>query len=188
MAKSKKIFDKRAEMINQYIREWNVAGFYSPSMHSNLEWIHGLDIEYDSSTFDTDPFEPHPEGVKTIFPFWKQDPSRDRGYVELPYTLPQDFTLFVLMRENTIDIWKKKLDWIVDKRGMALLVSHPDYMNFSGGRCKSDEYPKALYQELLDYIKDRYEGQYWNPLPREMARFWKNNVEKKTAQSNFKTG
>jgi len=41
--------------------------------------------------------------------------------VELPYSLPQDFSLFVIMRERNIDIWKIKLDWIVEKGGMALL-------------------------------------------------------------------
>jgi hypothetical protein len=51
--------------------------------------------------------------------------SLPRGYVELPYTLPQDFTLFTVMREKDIDIWKKKLDWIVEKGGMALLITHP---------------------------------------------------------------
>jgi hypothetical protein len=51
------------------------------------------------------------------------------GYVEIPYTLVQDFTLFTLMREQSIDIWKKKLDWIVQKGGMALLNTHPDYIN-----------------------------------------------------------
>lgn len=40
-----------------------------PAVHHNLEWIGELDIEYDLSTFDTDPFMPQPDGVGTIFPF-----------------------------------------------------------------------------------------------------------------------
>src|SRR6516164_8618023 len=35
-----------------------------------------------------------------------------RGYVELPYTLPQDSTLFILLGEKTTNIWQRKLDWI----------------------------------------------------------------------------
>ena len=66
---SKKIFDERAKKINEYIRQWNAAGFRAPAMHHNLEWIHGLNITYDLSTFDTDPFEPQSDGVGTIFPF-----------------------------------------------------------------------------------------------------------------------
>ena len=47
--------------------------------------------------------------------------------------------LFILMKEKNIDIWKQKLDWISEHSGMALLNTHPDYMNFDGGiRQKSE--------------------------------------------------
>src|SRR3990172_562574 len=170
---SRKRFSQQAIHINQYLKGWESVGFVSPSMHSNLDWMHELDIEYDASTFDTDPFEPQPSGMETIFPFTVHGDNGQRGYVELPYTLPQDFTLFVLMKEKNIDIWKKKLDWIVERGGMVLLITHPDYMNGHNGRCTIDEYPMELYKELLNYVKYKYEGQYWHPLPKEIARFWK---------------
>ncbi len=141
-------------------------------MQHNLEWIHDLEIEYDASTFDTDPFEPQPDGMQTIFPFWVQGNSNQKGYIELPYTLPQDFTLFVLMQERDIGIWKRKLDWIAECGGMALLNVHPDYINFGEGKTKTGEYPVTYYEELLKYVKGRYEGQYWHVLPKEMANFW----------------
>jgi hypothetical protein len=141
-------------------------------MHHNLDWIHELNVEYDASTFDTDPFEPQPDGVGTIFPFLVRGNSDQRAYVELPYTLPQDFTLFVLMREKDIGIWKRKLDWIVKCGGMVLLNTHPDYMNFDGKKGGMDEYPVGHYVEFLEYIKLKYEGIYWHILPREIARFW----------------
>lgn len=170
--KSRQIFLERAVKINGYLKEWGAVGFRSPAMHHNLEWLHDLDIEYDASTFDTDPFEPQPDGVGTIFPFWVLHKSKQKGYVELPYTLPQDFTLFVLMKEKNIDIWKRKLDWIVEQGGMALVNTHPDYMNFGQGKIGLEEYPSYYYQELLEYIKRKFEGQYWHVLPREMARYW----------------
>lgn len=173
---SRKIFNQHAIRINNYLKAWKSVGFVSPSMHRNLEWNHELNIEYDASTFDTDPFEPQPDGVTTIFPFLINGDDGQKGYVELPYTLPQDFTLFVLMKEKNIDIWKKKLNWIVEKGGMALLITHPDYMNYKKDRCGIEEYPMKFYKELLDYIKDKYEGLYWNPLPKEMARFWKESM------------
>jgi hypothetical protein len=173
---SRKNFDRQAVRINRYLNEWRSVGFVSPSMHRNLGWMHELNIEYDASTFDTDPFEPQPDGVATIFPFVVRGSNGHRGYVELPYTLPQDFTLFVIMKEKNIDIWKRKLDWIVERGGMALLITHPDYMNGVGGR-SVEEYPMAFYKELLGYVKAKYEGQYWQPLPKEIARFWKGRVE-----------
>jgi hypothetical protein len=173
---SKKEFLKQAERINHYLKEWKSVGFVSPSMHQNLDWIIELEVKHDSSTFDTDPFEPQPDGMGTIFPFWVQNGSKNKGFVELPYTLPQDFTLFVLMKERNIDIWKKKLDWIVDKGGMALLITHPDYMNCNKGRCTIEEYPMEYYKEFLDYAKSKYKGKYWHALPKEIARFWKEKM------------
>lgn len=170
---SKKRFQKQAIRINEYLREWESVGFVSPSMHRNLDWMHELNIEYDASTFDSDPFEPQPEGMGTIFPFMVYGHKGHKGYVELPYTLPQDFTLFVLMKEKNIDIWKKKLDWIAERGGMALLITHPDYINSQNGSCAMEEYPIEFYRELLEYVKDKYEGQYWHQLPKEIARFWK---------------
>ncbi|MBE9503032.1 MAG: hypothetical protein IME96_02520 [Proteobacteria bacterium] len=174
--RSKKIFMERAKEINGFIKEWNVTGFRSPSMHNNLEWIQALDIEYDASTFDTDPFEPKSEGVATIFPFRVSSKDDSKGYIELPYTLPQDFTLFVMLQEKTIDIWKRKLDWVAEKGGMALITTHPDYMCFDGKKPSVEEYPAEYYREFLEYIKSRYEGQYWQVLPRDLATYWKSNV------------
>jgi hypothetical protein len=168
--RSREIFEERAEQINRYLSQWEAVGFRSPSMQHNLEWIHDLNIEYDASTFDTDPFEPQPDGVSTIFPFFVQHGPKDRGYVELPYTLPQDFTLFVLLRETTIDVWKRKLDWIVKHGGMALVNTHPDYMSFRGSR-RLGEYPVDYYLEFLQHVMNTYEGRYWHALPRNIARF-----------------
>lgn len=175
---SREKFRERADKINDYLKEWGSVGFRSPSMLHNLDWIHDLNIKYDASTFDTDPFEPQPDGMSTIFPFWVQHKSFQRGYVELPYTLAQDFTLFVLMREKDFGIWKRKLDWIIEHRGMALLNVHPDYMNFSERKSEPEEYPAKYYEEFLQYVKSRYEGQYWHVLPKDMSEFWANEMVK----------
>jgi hypothetical protein len=92
--KSRATFSARSSRINHYIKEWGAVGFCSPSMLHNLDWIHDLNIKYDSSTFDADLFEPQPDGIGTIFSFWVQDASSTEGFIELPNTLPQDFTVF----------------------------------------------------------------------------------------------
>ena len=181
--RSKRIFMKRAKRINQYLRDWKTSGFSSPSMHHNLARMPMLDNTHATSTFDTDPFEPCPEGVRTIFPFWVEGNDTNDGYVELPYTLPQDFTLFILMQESDTRIWKKKLDWIVENNGMALLNTHPDYMKFNGGNCQLDQYPVARNEELLNYVTDKYDGQYWQALPEQIALFWEKNYRGCTPDS-----
>ena len=175
--RDKKKFRQRAVQLNHYLREWKSVGFRSPSMHHNLEWIHDLNLEYDASTFDTDPFEPQSDGVGTVFPFLVRDKTNpSKAYVELPYTLPQDFTLFIILKEKSIDIWLKKLNWIATHGGMALLNAHPDYMSFSGKK-QLEEYPADFYRGFLEYVRERYSGKFWHVLPKEMARFWRGGMK-----------
>lgn len=200
-----KTFSKRAKRINHYIEKWGAAGFRSPLMHHRLDWIHDLNIIYDSSTFDTDPFEPQPDGINTIFPFWVNNPNSNSkstpaskkraatsspdsnslpsttnlhiskgGYVELPYTLSQDSTLFLLLREKSNRIWKEKLSWIADKSGMAFLNIHPDYIDFEGNGTNYT-YPISLYSEFLEHVKSEYADQYWHTTPIEIAKHFIQN-------------
>ncbi len=173
---SRETFNKRATLINQFLKNWRSVGFRSPAMHHKLEWLHDLDIEYDLSTFDTDPFEPQSDGVKTIFPFWVANGSPETGYVEMPYTIPQDFTLFVIMRQNNIDIWKRKIDWIAENGGMVLVNVHPDYINFHERKNIEEEYPVKFFTELIKYVQDNYSGLYWNGLPKDLAAYFKNSM------------
>jgi hypothetical protein len=166
--RSWKTFKQQAARINDYLRAWGAIGFRAGFMLHNLRWLHDLNIVYDSSTFDTDPFEPQPAGMNTIFPFWVRGEDGN-GYVELPYTLPQDFTLFVLLRETTIDVWKRKLDWVAAHGGLALVNVHPDYMTFEGA--SSSEYAAGLYERLLEYVNERHRETCWFALPRDVARY-----------------
>ncbi len=184
---SKRTFASRAVRIKEYLRRWNACGFRSPMMQHRLSWLHDLGIEYDASTFDTDPFEPEPDGARTIFPFWVPgSDSTGAGYVELPYTLVQDFTLFVILRERNIHIWKQKLDWIAARQGMALLNTHPDYIWFGDGERMRDEYPASYYEDFLGYAREKYESAYWPAPPRDVARYYRNSVPAQERNSRKK--
>ena len=167
---SEEVFLKRASRINQYLKEWDAVGFRAPAMHHNLDWIGELDIQYDLSTFDTDPFEPQPDGMGTIFPFVVNGDNDDKSYVEMPYTLVQDFTLFILMKEKDIRIWQEKIDWIADNGGMVLVNVHPDYICF-GNNEGIEEFSIRFYTDLLSYVKKNYYNQYWNALPRDVSNY-----------------
>ena len=176
-------FPENARSINGYLKDWRASGFRSGFMLHNRDCLNGLNIEYDASTFDTDPFEPQPEGVNTIFPFWVPRPEGG-GYVEMPYTLPQDSTLFLVLQESSIDIWKRKLDWIVQRGGMALINIHPDYLGFDTGKTRRAEYPAAHYEQFLAYVKEHYAGQYWNQLPRDVAAWYRRTCIESTRPAN----
>jgi len=167
--RSREEFKHNARRINHYLKEWNAAGFRSGFMLHNLNWLHDLKIEYDASTFDTDPFEPQPDSRNTIFPFWVS--NGNGGYAELPYTLPQDSTLFLLLQESEPNIWVKKLDWIAQHGGMALLNVHPDYLRFPDERPAARTVPISNYIQFLKHVRDRHLPAMWHPLPREMASF-----------------
>jgi glycosyltransferase involved in cell wall biosynthesis len=208
--RSRKDFSEKATRINGFLKDWNAVGFRSGFMLRNLEWLHDLQLKYDSSTFDTDPFEPQPDGVGTIFPFWVPRPeppslhsrhsalgprlssfdnggsngsrfsslnhqpsthNHSNGYVELPYTLPQDSTLFLLFRERSPNIWLQKLDWVAKHGGMALVNVHPDYVRFDGEQPSPRTFPAEFYADLLEYARDRYGDSFWHPLPKDLAAF-----------------
>ncbi len=167
-------FAKEGAAVNEFLKQWGAQGFSSGSMHHNLPWISRLNIDYSISTYDVDPFEPQACGSNRIFPYWVQAPYGEaRGFVEMPYTLPQDFTLFVLLKEKTNAIWQDKLDWIAEKGGMALIKTHPDYMIFPSDGPRADGYPVSLYTDLLDYITARYGDDAWFAQPSEVARYWR---------------
>src|SRR5690606_37204961 len=137
------------------LKAWNSVGFRAGFKFHNLDWLRDLAIEYDASTFDTDPFEPQPEGVGTIFPFWVKGHQAGTGYVELPYTFPQDSTWSLIVREGAIDIWKRRLDWMAAHGGMVLLDVHPDYPALDHGPMTISEFAPSIYRGLLKYIHGR---------------------------------
>ena len=46
-------------------------------------------------------------------------------------------------------------------------------MNFDKKINDSEEYPISFYTEFLEYIQKKYKGQYWQALPRDIAKFLK---------------
>ena len=170
---SRKLFNERANKINEVLMNWQSVGFYSPSAHHKLNWLEALNVLYDSSTFDTDPFEPQPDAVETIFPF-NVHCNSNNNFIEIPYTLPQDFTLFVILKEKDIDIWVEKCAWIAKHNGVVFLNTHPDYMRLDKEKPKINEYDVNLYIKFLDHLTKKYKGQFWQPLPRELAMYWLN--------------
>ncbi len=154
---SRRVFERRAVAINEAIKKYGAVGFRSPMVHRNLNWLQSLEIEHDSSCFDIDPFQAAPGGVGSIWPFIAG------RFVELPYTLPQDHTLFVALGERDERIWKDKLDFIIRHHGMAMMLTHPDYL--TGPR------ESEIYVRFLEYVKNL--DNFWHATPMDVARWWR---------------
>jgi hypothetical protein len=126
-------------------------------VHRNLDWQQMLNVEYDASCFDIDPYQAMPGGVGSIWPFIAGK------LVELPYTMPQDHTLMVTLGETDDVTWRTKFDYLVKRSGMVLMLTHPDYLD-SPERL-------SLYRSFLENVRER--GDYWHDLPQEVARWWR---------------
>ncbi|TMD96744.1 MAG: hypothetical protein E6I72_08530 [Chloroflexi bacterium] len=154
-------FMRQAERINGYIHEFGAAGFRAPLTQRHPEWMQVLDIEYDSSFFDTDPYEPITGGTMSVWPY------RLGHFIELPYTLAQDHTLTVILGESTPRLWFTKLDFLREVHGMALLCTHPDYLQ--------SRRTWRIYNEFLRAMSGRTD--HYHALPREVARWWRARSE-----------
>jgi len=154
---SHSVFARRARAMNRHIAEFDAVGFRAPLTHRNPRWMQDLEIEYDSSFFDTDPFEPIAGGTMSIWPF------QLGRFVELPYTLAQDYTVTAVLNETTPRLWLRKVDYIAANRGMALLNTHPDYLR--------NPVTWNVYEGFLREMNLR--ADYHHALPRDVARWWR---------------
>jgi hypothetical protein len=148
--------ESRVPEMQRWARRWGSTGFRSPATHRLWEAMPKLGFAYDSSYPDTDPFEPMAGGCCSWLPFFNQD------MVELPITLTQDHTLFVILRRDE-SLWREKVEFLRARGGMALAIVHPDYM--------LDDRPLAAYRRLLESV--RCEPEVWTPLPCEVANWWR---------------
>lgn len=154
---SEATFRQRVPAINAAIERYRAVGFRAPMAHRNLRWMQQLNITYDSSCFDIDPFQAMPGGIGSLWPIIAG------RFVELPYTLPQDHTLFVGLGETSDRIWVNKLSLIRRFGGMALMLTHPDYLDTPRRR--------GLYRDFLAKVRDG--GGYWHALPHDVALWWR---------------
>jgi peptidoglycan/xylan/chitin deacetylase (PgdA/CDA1 family) len=163
---SRDLFNRRAPKINAALKSHGAVGFRAPMVHRNLAWLQSLDIEYDASCFDVDPYQAMSGGIGSVWPFIAG------RFVELPYTLPQDHTLFIALGERDGRIWHNKLRYLAKLRGLALLLTHPDYLDSVR---RLDAY-RRLLQEA------RALGGAWPALPKEVAAWWRARDESRLRQ------
>ncbi len=136
---------------------WNAVGFRSAALHRHHDWMRSLTFDYDSSSPDMDPFEPQNGGCCTWLPFFNGE------LVELPITLPQDHTLFVILGHPDETVWVTKAEFLRANGGMALIDTHPDYL--------IDERIFKAYARFLDRYAD--DPAAWHALPREVSAWWR---------------
>jgi hypothetical protein len=150
-------FEKRLPEMREYAARWQVSGFRSPATHRDWERMPRLGVDYDTSYTDSAPFEPQAGGCCTWLPY------ENGPLVELPITLVQDHTLFEILRHADERLWVEKAELLRARGGMALVLTHPDYM-LAADRV-------AAYRRLLDRFAA--DPTAWRALPREVSTWWR---------------
>jgi len=156
----REVFLRRAERINRYGQEFAAVGFRSGALYRNHEWLEALDFSYDMSIPNVAHLDPQRGGCCTVLPFFIGN------MLELPLTTTQDYSLFHILNNYSIDLWKEQIALITEKHGLVSFIVHPDYVIQKRAR--------ETYQELLGCLAQlRGDGVLWIPLPREVDQWWR---------------
>jgi hypothetical protein len=158
---------QRLPAMREAADQWGAVGFRSPATHRNWELMPMLGFDYDSSYSDTDPFEPQGGGCCSWLPFFID------GMVELPLTVSQDHTMFVILQKRDERAWVEKTEFLRSRGGMALLVTHPDYL--------TDEAIMGAYRRFLEsFARD---ASAWKALPRDVSDWWRRRASSSVERS-----
>jgi hypothetical protein len=153
-------FKDRAESINRFGRDFGAAGFRAAILYRNQEWYKHLDFEYDMSVPNVAHLDPQRGGCCTVMPYFIGD------ILELPVTTTQDHSLFHILKDYSIDLWRKQIGLILKQHGLISFIVHPDYI--IGAR------EQAAYRSLLaELSKLRSEKNVWIAQPNEVNRWWR---------------
>lgn len=158
--RNRKQFLARAAKINEYAKQYKAAGFRAGILYRNEGWYGAFDFAYDMSVPNVAHLDPQRGGCCTVMPYFIGD------LLELPVTTTQDYSLFHILKDYSIDLWKEQTELIMAKHGMSSFIVHPDYI--------IDDRERQTYQELLTYLaKIRDTRGVWLPTPFEVNRWWR---------------
>jgi hypothetical protein len=154
-------FLKRAAEINRYTRELGCRGFRSGAMYREQDWFDAFEFSYDMSVPNVAHLEPQRGGCCTVMPYFVGN------VLELPLTTTQDYSLFHIIGDYSIALWKQQIELILARYGFVSFIAHPDYL--------IEKRARAVYVDLLEHLKTLRETRHvWMALPADVDRWWRN--------------
>lgn len=167
--RDQKEFLRRVPKINNYGKKFGAQGFRSAILYRRQEWFDALEFSYDMSVPNVAHLDPQHGGCCTVMPYFLGN------LIELPVTTTQDYSLFNILGEHSIDLWKQQIDLIVKRHGLVNFIIHPDYL--------TAHEEMATYKTLLGYLTGlATDKELWMPLPREVASWWRDRANMKLVQ------
>lgn len=153
-------FLRRARIINRHAREYQARGFRSAVLYRRPAWYEALDFSFDMSIPNVAHLDPQRGGCCTVMPYFVGN------ILEFPVTTIQDYTLFHLLNERSIDLWKTQIKLILEKNGLASFIVHPDYVG--------EDDTRSVYQDLLGHLRSLCdETKVWLALPSDVDGWWR---------------
>lgn len=166
-------FLRRAKRINGYAVEYHAQGFRSGILYRNADWYDAFDFSYDMSLPNVAHLDPQRGGCCTVMPYFIGK------LVELPVTTTQDYTLFHILGDYSIDLWKKQIALVRKSHGLISFIVHPDYIKVQRAQ--------DTYRALLGHLAHlRAEGSIWTALPGDVAAWWRERNKMELVQENGK--
>ncbi|HEX4996902.1 MAG TPA: hypothetical protein VFY29_01670 [Terriglobia bacterium] len=159
--RNRREFLLKAARINDYAVQFGARGFRSPVLYRKSDWFQDLVFSYDMSTPNVARLEAQRGGCCTLMPYFLPG-----DVLELPLTLTEDYTLFHILQDYSLTLWKRQLETIVASHGLITVLAHPDYL--------IENRAQAAYRALLDEIaRLRSDEDVWVTLPGEVDRWWR---------------
>ncbi len=156
----RELFLERAQKINEYIKKFGAKGFRAGVMYRNLDWYNAYEFSYDMSMPNVAHLEPQRGGCCTVFPYFVGK------ILEIPLTTCQDYSLFQILNDYSIDLWKQQIALIRKRNGLISFIAHLDYLMKPQAR--------RVYESLLAYLRQIVEHEkVWMALPGEVDQWWR---------------
>jgi hypothetical protein len=153
-------FLARAAKINAYGQKWGAHGFRAGVLYRRQDWFDSFEFDYEMSVPNVAHLDPQRGGCCTVMPYFIGK------VLELPVTMTQDYTLFNILNDHSIDLWKQQIDLVMSKNGMMNCIVHPDYIT----RPRESQ----TYETLLQYLAAlRRDKGVWISLPGEVNQWWR---------------
>lgn len=164
-------FLERAAKINSYGKEFGAEGFRAAVLYRKQLWYDALKFSFDMSVPNVAHLDPQRGGCCTVMPYFLDD------LLEIPVTTVQDYTLFNILHDYSISLWKQQIKIIMGKHGCMSFIVHPDYVTTprEGG----------VYQELLAYLGQlRKESGVWITTPSAVNQWWRQRSAMKMSEES----
>ena len=166
----KEEFVRRAAIVNRYAAQYKAKGFRAAVLYRRPDWYESLDVSFDMSMPNVAHLDPQRGGCCTVMPYFIGK------VLEIPVTTTQDYTLFHILNQHSIDLWKTQIDLILKKNGLASFIVHPDYI--------IEKETRSVYEKLLSHLRElRSRTDIWVALPSEIDSWWRTRTQLRVERS-----